>query len=141
MSDPTIETPGEPDIFQKYSDEFTKDTQLDELNLKERAMTTIAIKHKWVGRLMRHKRDFKKLEVAKRTAISKMSDKLSDGVVGLTAVAARKAAASSDLASRITAELEQQELIIEYLEKVERILNSMSYDIKNVIDIQKLETQ
>lgn len=140
MSDPTTEALAEPDILQKYSEEFIKDTQLDELNLKERAMTAIVIKHKWVGRLMRHKKDFKKLEVAKRTAISKMSDKLSDGVVGMTAVAARKAASGSDLVTRITAEMEQQELVIEYLEKIETILKSMTYDIKNVIDIQKLET-
>lgn len=140
MSDATPEGSEEPDIFQKYSDEFTKDTQLDELNLKDRAMTTVAIKHKWVGRLMRHKRDFKKLEIAKKQAISRLSAKLSDGAVGMTAIAARKAAGSTDLVAKIDAELEQQELVIEYLEKIERVLNSMTFDIKNVIDIQKLET-
>jgi hypothetical protein len=127
------------DIFQKYSEEFTADTSLDELNIKERAMTVVAIKHKWVGRLMRHKMDLKKLENAKKTAINKISTKLTTNTVELTTTAAKKAALGSDIVERIIIEIDKTTLIIEYLEKVERILNSMTYDIKNLIEIQKLE--
>jgi hypothetical protein len=31
-------------------------------------------------------------------------------------------------------------LIIEYLEKVEKVLSSITYDIKNIVEIMKLET-
>lgn len=130
----------EQDLFEKYSTEFVEDTKLDELNIKERAMTIVAIKHKWVGRLMRHKIDLKKLENAKKQAVKKVSSGLSKSNVELTKTAADRVALSNDLVVRIVAEMEKLELIVEYLEKIERILNSMTYDIKNVIDIQKLET-
>lgn len=132
--------PKEDDIFEKYNTEFLADTKIDEMNIKEQAMTAISIKHKWVGRLMRHKRDLKKLEKAKKDATQKVVDSLTKGDVGLTMVAARKAASSNDLLQRIEDEIHKTELLVEYLEKVERILNSMTYDIKNIIDIQKMET-
>lgn len=130
----------EQDLFEKYSAEFVEDTKLNEMTLKERAMTIVAVKHKWVGRLMRHKIDLKKLENAKKQAIKKVSASLSKGNVELTKTAADKAALNNELVQRIDAEVEKIELVVEYLEKVERILNSMTYDIKNLIDIQKLET-
>lgn len=130
----------EEDLFEKYNAEFLEDAKLDELNIKERAMTVVAIKHKWVGRLMRHKIDLKKLERAKKTAITKVSATVVKSNVELTDTAAKKVALNSDLVVRINTEIEKIELIVEYLEKVERVLHSMTYDIKNVIDIQKLET-
>jgi hypothetical protein len=30
-------------------------------------------------------------------------------------------------------------MIIEYLEKVEKIMSSMGYEIKNIVEIQKME--
>lgn len=135
MSDETKE----PDLLEKYMAEFIADTNLNELNLKDMAMTVVAIKHKWVGRLMRHKIDLKKLENAKKTAISKTATALKSNVE-LTDTAARKAALGTDLVTRINTEFEKITLVVEYLEKVERMLHSMTYDIKNVIDIQKLET-
>ncbi len=81
-----------------------------------------------------------KLEKAKKQAVTKIAATLSQGSVGLTETAAKKSASGHDLVVRIDAEYEKNELLIEYLEKIERILNSMTYDIKNLIDIQKLET-
>ena len=36
-------------------------------------------------------------------------------------------------------DLKEYEFIVEYLEKVEKIMSGMGYDIKNIIEIQKLE--
>ena len=40
----------------------------------------------------------------------------------------------------IDEEIEETNIMIEYLEKVEQIFKTMSYDLKNIIDINKLET-
>jgi hypothetical protein len=40
----------------------------------------------------------------------------------------------------IAACIEQVKVILEYLEKVEKLTSSLTYDYKNVIDLQKLET-
>jgi hypothetical protein len=42
-------------MLNEYIDEMQVDLELDELNIKEVQMKVPALKHKWVGRLMRHK--------------------------------------------------------------------------------------
>ena len=36
--------------------------------------------------------------------------------------------------------IDEQELIIEFLEKTEKVFTSLSFDIKNIIEIMKMET-
>ena len=36
--------------------------------------------------------------------------------------------------------INEQELIVDYLEKVERTFTSLGFDIKNIIEIMKMET-
>ena len=36
--------------------------------------------------------------------------------------------------------IDDQELIIEFLEKTEKVFTSLSFDIKNIIEIMKMET-
>ena len=37
-------------------------------------------------------------------------------------------------------QIDDQELIIEFLEKTEKTFTSLSFDIKNIIEIMKMET-
>ena len=41
----------------------------------------------------------------------------------------------------INTQIYEQKIIIELLEKAERIFNSMTFDIKNIIDVMKLEVE
>ena len=41
---------------------------------------------------------------------------------------------------KIVEEIEDTEIMIEYFEKIETIFRSMTYDMKNIIEINKLET-
>ena len=47
--------------------------------------------------------------------------------------------AKSPVIAEINEEIEELELIIEYLEKAEKIFSSTTYDIKNAIELMKLE--
>ena len=47
---------------------------------------------------------------------------------------------SSDIIKKIDQEIEEVDLIIDYLEKVESICRSMTFDIKNAVELEKLET-
>jgi len=96
------------DIIEKYEAEIKEDAHVDELNVKDVAMRLPAIKHKWVSRLIYHKRQ-----------VSKLSNEL-DNIV--------------DLSIR-----EYHRSIVDYLEHVESIFRYMTNDIKNVIEIMKLE--
>jgi hypothetical protein len=47
---------------------------------------------------------------------------------------------ASEAIQKIDSDISEVLLSIEYLEKIENILRSMTYDIKNIIEINKLET-
>ena len=47
--------------------------------------------------------------------------------------------ANSPVISEINEQIEELELVIEYLEKAEKIFNSTTYDLKNAIELMKME--
>lgn len=130
------------DLFTKYQDELKKDVNVDELNMKEIALTIASIKHKWAGRLMRHKIDLSKAEKTREKMLAVIIDQLAhDPAIQLTIPAMRKKAESHEKIIEVDGYIENLKLIIEYLEKIEKIIGSMTWDIKNIIDIVKVETQ
>ena len=64
---------------------------------------------------------------------------IAEAPVKLTQQTAEIAAESTDELTAITDSIKEYEFIVEYLEKVEKIMSGMGYDIKNIIEIQKLE--
>lgn len=124
-------------VITKFEEELRTDLKMDELSLKEKAMLAPVIKHKWVARTSQHKRALAKLQAAKKQKI-----KL---VTGASPVALSKASlevqvSNSPEISQIQDKIDDVTQIIEYLEKVEKLTSSLTFDYKNVIDLQKLET-
>ncbi len=129
------------DLFNKYQEELKKDVNIDELNMKESALTIATIKHKWAGRLMRHKMDLSRTERARDKAIANIINQLQkDSLVSLSIPALRKQAESHEIIQNTDQTIDNLKLIIEYLEKVEKIVTSLTWDMKNIIDIVKAET-
>lgn len=122
--------------------ELQNDTKIDEINLLQKQLMLPAIKHKWVARLIDQKRKLNSLKRKKkivRAAVIASLEK--DGLPpGLPKSTLDKKIDSSDAIQKIDEEMEDTEIVIEYLEKVENIFRSMTYDLKNVIDINRLET-
>ena len=54
------------DIFLKYKEEIDEDTKIDQINLLDRQMMHPATRHKWVARLIQHKRTKNELERRKK---------------------------------------------------------------------------
>lgn len=124
-------------VITKFEEELRADLKMDELSLKEKAMLAPVIKHKWVARTSQHKRALAKLQAVKKQKI-----KL---VTGASPVALSKASlevqvSNSPEISQIQDKIDDVTQIIEYLEKVEKLTSSLTFDYKNVIDLQKLET-
>ena len=113
---------------------------LDDFNIKESQMRLPAKKHFWVARLMdakinrnsfiRNKKQLKK-ELVKKVII--------DSPVKISQSAAESAAERHDSVSKLNDSRSEQDSIIEYLEKVEKIMGQMHWEIKNIIDINKME--
>ena len=53
--------------------------------------------------------------------------------------AAESAAERHESIAKLNAFITEQDTIIEYLEKVEKIMGQMHWEIKNIIDINKME--
>lgn len=124
-------------LFETYQKEIAEDIKVDELSLKDKAMLVPTIKHKWVGRLMTHKVQLKKLNDAKKKALKKIS---ADSPIPLSKATLEQAANNNEGITKIQESIDRIEVIIEYLEKVEKLTSSLTWDCKNLIDLQKLET-
>ena len=128
--------------FDKINEELKKDTHIDELNLLEKQLTLPGIKHKWVSRLIDQKRILNNLEKKKKiTKAAVISSLASEGIPpGVPKSILDKKIDASEAIQKIDSDISEVLLSIEYLEKIENILRSMTYDIKNIIEINKLET-
>jgi phenylalanyl-tRNA synthetase alpha subunit len=90
---------------------------------------------------MRHKFEVKELRREKEKLIKELTSKLlSESPVKIAEPVAEKKVCKVDSVLKIDAKIKETYLLIEYLEKVEKIFSSMTFDIKNVTEIMKLET-
>ena len=128
-------------LLDEYIEEMSADVEVDEFRLKEAQMKLPAIKHKWVGRLVRHKRDIIGVQVERRALVKTLVDKIqATAEYKITIPAAEKLAYKHEEVSVFSDRIKDLELVIEFLEKCDRIFNSMTYDIKNLVEIIKMET-
>tara|TARA_R100000664_G_C2746187_1_gene133908 strand:- start:882 stop:1277 length:396 start_codon:yes stop_codon:yes gene_type:complete len=128
------------ELLKKYIEEITKDLQLDDFNIKESQMRLPARKHFWVARLIetKIKRNslFREKKQLKKEVVKKV---ISDSPVRISQSAAESAAERHESISKLNESISEQDAIIEYLEKVEKIMGQMHWEIKNIIDINKME--
>ncbi len=128
------------EIIDKYTKELEEDTKLTMLNLRDAQMRLPAIKHKWAARLINHKMEINKLKSliikAKNAIIEKQ---INNSKIKLSRPSLEKNAETNDTVIRLKAKVKDEEYIIMYLDKVEQILRSMTFDIKNLTEILKLE--
>ena len=128
------------ELLKKYIEEITKDLQLDDFNIKESQMRLPARKHFWVARLIEAKIKrstlYKEKKKLKKEVVKKV---ISDSPVRTSQSAAESAAERHDSISNLNDSINEQDSIIEYLEKVEKIMGQMHWEIKNIIDINKME--
>ena len=128
------------ELIDKYKKELDEDCKIDMLNLRDAQMRLPAIKHKWTSRLINHKIEQDKIKKlvneAKATIIERQ---LADSTVAMSRPSLEKQAENHDTVIRLKEKAKEEGFIIMYLEKVEQILRSVTFDIKNLVEIMKLE--
>lgn len=127
------------DILSKYQNEFEQDSELSEFNLREQQMKLPAIKHKYVAYLMQHKHRKQKLIHAKNEILSNILT-MDSPTVGLSNKAMERKHTANPKIQKINRMIEEEDIIIEYLEKIENITRSMTYDLGNLVKIVQMET-
>lgn len=129
------------DLLQKYIHELENDVKLDELNLKEAALMLPAKKAKWVSRLMIEKNNINELYKQKNAAIhSAIKEIQQESAVKLTTPTLEKASERHPAVTKINQEIKNLQVVIDFLERVEKTMQSIGFDIKNLIDLIKMET-
>ena len=124
-----------------YIDEISEDVKVDELSVKETQMRLPAIKHKWVGRLMRHKAIINSLYGKKIAYKKAAAEKMKESTMyNVSEAAFDKLVNKQESIVDIDHEIKEHQLIVELLEKTEKIFNSFTFDIKNLVEIMKMET-
>jgi len=124
-------------IINGFQKELETDIKMDELTVKEKAMLAPTTKHKWVARTTQYKSTLLKLEYTKK---QKIKSKIINSPVTLSKLAKDEIMYNDDEIVSINTCIDQIKVILEYLEKIEKLTGSLTYDYKNVIDLQKLET-
>ena len=128
-------------IIAQYKKEIETELQVDEFNIKDVSMKTPGRKHFWVCKLIQHKKNLLNLK-AQRYNLKKELVKLiqQESPVKVTLPVAEKTAYTHEKMVELQHQIDDQELIIEFLEKTEKTFTSLSFDIKNIIEIMKMET-
>lgn len=127
------------EILDKYTKELEEDTKINMLNLRDAQMRLPAIKHKWVARLINHRMEISKTKSLIIKAKDAIIEKQINNKIKLSRPALEKNAESHDTVIRLKKRIKEEEFVVMYLDKVEQIFKSMTFDIKNLTEILKLE--
>jgi hypothetical protein len=126
---------------EKLLEELKQFLHFDELNLKEKQLMLPSIKHRYATIYIQTKREMGNLFLERKLMLRKIVDEINkESPVKLSIIAAEKLAADHETIAEIDNKIKNNELILEICEKSEKILSSASYDIKNLVELIKLET-
>jgi hypothetical protein len=100
-----------------------------------------SLKHKWVARLIDAKRELNRLNRKKKQLRDSVLEQFKkEGIPpGIPKANIDKKIDSSETIMNLQEEIEEKEIVVEYLEKVETIFKNMSFDLKNIVEINKME--
>lgn len=128
------------DLLKRYIKEIADDLKIDEMNIKDVQMRLPSRKHFWAARLINHRITLEKQKLERdklrRELVSKVAD---NAPVKLSQNSIEKTVDSLDEMGELRLGIREHELIIELLEKTEKNFSSLTYDIKNIIELMKLE--
>lgn len=123
--------------LDKYRDELTRDTELSIRNLREKSLSLSALEAKWAGYYVAEKKQLKRVQDMRQKYVS---EKAAKDLANKDAFGRVKAAAAPDenlkKMDRIRNDLE---LCIEFIHEAMGIMHNMSFNVKNTIEIFKME--
>ena len=128
------------DELNTIIEEIRKDTHIDDMNILEQQKMLPSKKHYWATKLVLYKKEQIELTTKRKKILQELIEKIiKESKVSISRATAEKAVLESKPIKEIDNRLEELVFIIELLEKSEQIFRSMSYDIKNIIELNKME--
>lgn len=124
--------------FEKIVKEIESDLKIDRMNMDEKILQIPSIKHFWVAELYRSKIQIQKLENYKKERVKELQSTLVTEI-GLSKNSLVNQINSDEKIIKINSKLDELKLIVEYLEDVKFVMNKVTDDIKNRIELEKVE--
>jgi hypothetical protein len=130
------------DLFKKYKDELKSDLQISRSNIEEYSLKLPGLKHKWVSLLYNYKIKIKKLKKDLNYCINEAIDEyITNNAVSITnrkIVEKAVCENNSEIVKMINL-IDDYTLIIDYLSDVHPIFDKATWNVKNVVEMIKLE--
>jgi hypothetical protein len=130
------------EIINQYLEEANIDTDLDRLEVVSTQERLVNNKHKWSARLINHKINLNNFKL-KRTSIleEKITEFQNTEPVKVNRSIAEKAVQNKREIRVLDLKIKNEQLIIDYLENIYKNISFATNDIKNLVELMKLETQ
>lgn len=126
--------------LQKYVEQIKQDLDINEINISQVAKQLPARRHFWTARCIEHKLKLKELKVKKDNIFKNVAKEVeNESPISFKGKNLLGAVNSTEQMKTINEQIQEQELLIEFLERVEKNFFSATYDIKNVIQLMQLE--
>lgn len=125
------------ELTEKYARELEIDTQVDATNLMEKQYSAPNVRHKWLYRRTQAKQYLLKLFDAKDNLLEK---KMNANVLPVSVAALKKKAEGDTDIRQINRQIQDQEILVEYLDDAVKQLNQIGFDFRNLVEMMKMET-
>lgn len=128
------------EVLSNYIQQIKSDLEINQINIADVARKLPARRHHWAARLIEHKIKINELEKQKSNIIKEVSAKIGrDSPVLMSSKTIQNAAESSSDIQSINEQIATNKLIVEFLEQVQKNFFSASHDVRNIVEIMKLE--
>jgi hypothetical protein len=129
------------EIIMDYNKELLDDLKIDQINILDKQLMLPALKHKWVARLIQAKQKRNELERRKKSLKEDILKKFEDEGIpkGIPKVSINQKIETTKTITDLSLNLEEYDLLIDFLEKIEKIFSSMTYDLGNASKLLSLE--
>lgn len=129
------------ELLKVYNEQIKPQISINELNVKDVQFDLPNRRHYWAGRLIYHKASIIKLQRLRKEAHKKLKQKIEqESPVALESRSVKSSIESHHIMEKIDREIMEHELLVEYLTKIESNFRSLSFDIKNLVELIRLET-
>jgi len=139
-----------PKRLEDYMKEFEEDMKLSEINIHDKTLARSGIAAKWARYSYEEERYKKKIlekiEKLKEVLTQKLYEKRKDDIINQRStdmkikIEVESLLKKSSQYLQIKEELEDQDDIIRFLIEAKQIISSFGFDIKNAIEVLKLES-
>ena len=130
------------EIIEQYTVESSIDTNIDRLNVTDVQEKLVNNKHKWSARLINHKIKLNKYRNQRFTILEeKIEEYQNTQPVMVNKSIAEKAVSKKKDIRVIDNKIENEILIIQHVENIYKNISFATNDIKNLVELMKLEMQ